>query len=437
MRPGKDWPRPGGKPDRRRRNPHGAGPVAAALAAVAAVLAGPAAMAGAAPHLAVAARAGAAPRRAAAALGGLRSWGRNDAGQLGNGNTESRDHPVTVRLPKGTRVTSVAAGDGYALAATSTGSVFAWGANSNGQLGDGSVKPSLTPVRVSLPAGTRVTAVRAGAEFSLALTSTGQVLAWGNNSFGQLGNRSTSPSRLPVLVRLGAGVQAKAIAAGTAFAMALTTNGHVLAWGQGDVGSLGDGSTRDRHLPVRAKLPPGVTASSIAAGQQNGLAVTTSGAFAWGSNVFGQLGTGDMAHRSKPARVILPPGVRSAGKITALSAGLGQTLALTSRGLLLAWGRNDSGDLGDDSTVSSDVAVRVMLPAGTRLTSVSAGIDSSYALTSTGRVLAWGDGGFGNLGNGHTRSSLVPLPVSLAAGLRATGIGAGPDTWDGYALVIR
>lgn len=409
----------------------------AGLTALTAFMAAPlasAAVAGAAPRLASGA---AGQRPAATAPGTLRSWGFNDAGQLGNGNTQSRDHPVTVRLPKGAKVTSVRGGDDFALAATSTGAVLAWGLNYAGELGDGSFTSSLTPVKVRLPAGTKVTAVRAGDAFGLALTSSGRVLAWGANTSGQLGNGSTSASTRPVQVKLGAGVKAKAIAVGNSFAMALTTTGHVLAWGQNQLGTLGIGSTANHHLPVRVKLPAGVTAEAIAAGDQHGLAVTTAGVFAWGSNNFGQLGLGDMTRRLRPARVTLPPALRSAGKITALSAGFDQTLALTSKGLLLAWGGNDSGELGDDSTVGSDVAVKVRLPAGTKVTSVSAGNDSSYALTAAGRVLAWGNGGSGGLGNGQTQNSLVPVHVSLAAGLKATGIGAGPETGNGFAIVIR
>ncbi len=126
--------------------------------------------------------------------GAVFAWGWNIVGQLGNGSTNGSDVPVKVRLPGGTKVTGIAAGFAHSLAVTSTGAVFAWGKNYNGDLGNGSTTDSDVPVKVSLPAGTKVTAVAAGAEHSLAVTSTGAVLAWGYNADGQLGNGSTGAS---------------------------------------------------------------------------------------------------------------------------------------------------------------------------------------------------------------------------------------------------
>ena len=110
------------------------------------------------------------------------AWGWNIVGQLGNGSTNGSDVPVKVRLPGGTKVTEIAAGFAHSLAVTSTGAVFAWGKNYDGELGNGTTTDSDVPVKVNLPAGTKVTAVAAGAEHSLAVTSTGAVLAWGFNS---------------------------------------------------------------------------------------------------------------------------------------------------------------------------------------------------------------------------------------------------------------
>jgi alpha-tubulin suppressor-like RCC1 family protein len=110
------------------------------------------------------------------------AWGANADGELGNGTTASSDVPVRVRLPAGTRVTSVKAGCYDSLALTSAGQVLAWGKNEFGELGDGTRRSSPAPVRVALPSGTRVSAISAGCFFSLALTTTGRVLAWGRNT---------------------------------------------------------------------------------------------------------------------------------------------------------------------------------------------------------------------------------------------------------------
>ena len=125
----------------------------------------------------------------AAQAGTALAWGDNTYGELGNGSVGGiSSTPVPVNLPAGVRVTAVAAGWDFSLALTSTGSVLAWGDNAYGQLGDHTTTNSSTPVPVDLPAGTRVTAVAAGDTFGLALTSTGGVLAWGDNNFGQLGS---------------------------------------------------------------------------------------------------------------------------------------------------------------------------------------------------------------------------------------------------------
>jgi alpha-tubulin suppressor-like RCC1 family protein len=225
---------------------------AATIAAtIAATLVFPAIGAGTAAASAAAHRAG----RAAATGGSLRDWGLNDFGQLGNGTTTSSDTPVKVQLPPGTRVTSMRAGCGHTLALTTTGHVLAWGDNSDGELGDGTTTDSDTPVKVKLPPGTKVKAIRAGCLHSLALTTTGHVLAWGFNAQGELGNAATTNSDTPVKVKLPNGTKVKAISAGAAHSLAFTRNGRLYAWGFNGEGELGDGTTTDSDTPVRVKLP--------------------------------------------------------------------------------------------------------------------------------------------------------------------------------------
>ena len=151
--------------------------------------------------------------------------------------------PVHVNIPAGTKVTAIAAGGEHNLAVTSTGAVLAWGYGASGQLGNGGTGSSSTPVGVTLPTGTTVTAVAAGALHSLALTSTGAVLAWGDNGEGELGDGSKTNSDVPVKVKLPAGTKVIAVAAGGYYSLALTSSGTVLAWGYNADGELGDGGT--------------------------------------------------------------------------------------------------------------------------------------------------------------------------------------------------
>src|SRR6266516_3717757 len=260
-------------------------------------------------------------RETAAASGGtLRAWGANGLGQLGDGTTSNSDVPVKVKLPPGTRITSARVGCDHALALTSSGEVLAWGINNTGQLGTGTPGgSSATPVPVLLPAGTKVTAISAGTAHNLALTSKGKVLAWGFNADMELGDGTVgSLSATPGQVLLPPGVKVTAVAAGDSHSLARTSKGKVLAWGANGHGELGDGTFRQRGTPVRPRLPKGI-------------------------------------------------------KVTAISAACEYGLARTSKGKVLAWGFNGSGELGDGSTTDSPLPVRVKLPAGLAAVSLGAG----------------------------------------------------------------
>jgi alpha-tubulin suppressor-like RCC1 family protein len=307
---------------------------------------------------------------ALSSTGAVFAWGWNIVGQLGNGNTNGTDVPVKVKLPGGTRVTGIAAGFAHSLAVTSTGAVLAWGKNYNGDLGNGSTTDSDVPVKVDLPAGTKVTAVAAGGEHNLAVTSTGAVLAWGYNADGQLGNSGTGSSDVPVSVSLPTATKVIAVAAGALDSLAVTSTGAVLAWGYNADGELGDGGTANSDMPTTVKLPAGTKVTATAAGGSlEGV----------GGDTFGP----------------------------------GHSLALTSTGRVLAWGYNADGELGDGGTANSDVPVKVTLPASTKVTAVAAGELHSLAVTSTGTVLASGGNNFGQLGDGSYKGSDVPVKVDL------------------------
>ncbi|WP_018588460.1 Ig-like domain repeat protein [Salinispora arenicola] len=365
------------------------------------------------------------PSAAASPPGTGLAWGDNAESQLGDGTTTNSSTPVTVDLPAGTTVTAVAAGQGHSLAVTSAGTVLAWGANSSGQLGDGTTTPRSTPVAVDLPAGTTVTAVAAGDRHSLAVTSTGTVLAWGLNVTGQLydGTTTTTSSSTPIVVDLPAGTTVTAVAAGNAHSLALTSTGTMLAWGANSSGQLGDGTTTPRSTPVAVDLPVGTTITTIAASSSShSLAVTSTGTMlAWGANFTGQLGDGTITNRSTPVAVDLPAGTT----VTAVATGSGHSLAVTSTGTMLAWGGNGSGQLGDGSTTSSSTPVAVDLPAGTTVTAVAGGAGHSLALTSTGTMLAWGFNTSGQLGDGTTSNRSIPIATDLPADTTITAIAGG------------
>ncbi len=227
------------------------------------------------------------------------SWGSNFAGALGNGATTDSDVPVAVTLP--TRAKAVSANGPHTLALVGMGKVMAWGDNEFGQLGDAThtgpescpsagtstVPCSKTPVTVSGLLG--VVAISAGDDHNLALLKDGTVRAWGANNDGQLGNNTTTDSDVPVPVSGLTGV--KAISAGGFHSLALLNDGTVMAWGDNGNGQLGDGTIINKHVPVAVTGLSGVT--SISAGLAHSLARLGDGTVrAWGWNENGQLGNG-------------------------------------------------------------------------------------------------------------------------------------------------
>jgi alpha-tubulin suppressor-like RCC1 family protein len=373
----------------------------------------------------------------------LYAWGDNSDGQLGDGSTTGSRVPVRVSLPRGVIPKAVSAGEGTSLALGSDGRVYAWGDNEFGQLGVGwfggprTCQPdacSTSPVAVRLPRGVSATAVSEGDGVSLAVGSDGRVYAWGDNSEGQLGDGSTASSPVPVRVSLPGG-RAIAVSAGINTSLAVSSDGRVYAWGDNSDGQLGDGSTTGPQTckgepcsrsPVAVPLPGGVTATAVSEGWEVSLALGSNGsAYSWGNNSYGQLGDGSRVSSATPVRALFPGGIPTA---TAVSEGYDASLAVGSKGYVLAWGTNTFGELGDGSTTDSLGPEGVSLPGGVAATAVSEGQDTSLALGSDGHIYAWGYNEDGQLGNGSTTGSPTPVQVPLPGGVAATAISEGAGT---------
>jgi alpha-tubulin suppressor-like RCC1 family protein len=381
------------------------------------------------------------------------AWGDNTYGQFGDGSVTSSSVPVPATLPVGVTPVAVSEGRRTGLALGSDGNVYAWGDNQFGQLGDGSTADSPTPLRVSLPAGVTVIAVSEGFTTSVALGSDGTVYAWGSNLAGQLGDgTATGPqicgytpcSMTPVAISLPGGVKATAVAEGLHASFALGSDGHVYAWGDNAYGQLGDGMTTGPQTcggagcsmtPVAISLPGGVTATAVSAGGATSLAIGSGGhIYAWGDNTYGQLGDGTTTGPQicqgsgcslTPVAVSLPGGMTAA----AVSAGGATSLAIGSDGHAYAWGLNMFGELGDGSTTDSSTPVLVSLPAGVSVTAVSAGGSTELAIGSDGSVYAWGDNAYGSLGDGSTAYySTAPVLATLPSGTAATAVSEGSGT---------
>jgi alpha-tubulin suppressor-like RCC1 family protein len=291
-------------------------------------------------------------------------------------------------------------------------------------------------------AGKTLVQITAGYEFTCALDSAGAAYCWGNNQYGQLGNAATLNSNVPVAVdaaALPAGQTITQISAGVVHTCALDSAGTAYCWGWNAYGQLGDGRTTDSSVPVAVAGPlPGANLSQITAGAYVTCALDAAGAaFCWGYNVYGELGDGANSNADVPVAVDTS-GVLAGKTLTQINASWYHACAVDTAGAVFCWGRNSYGQLGNASSADSNVPVAVDASgalAGKDLTQVTTGAYDSCGLDAAGSAYCWGYDAYGELGDGSTTSSSVPVAVDtggLLAGKVLTQIDAG--VWHTCAL---
>jgi alpha-tubulin suppressor-like RCC1 family protein len=302
--------------------------------------------------------------------------------------------------------------------------VVCWGDNGIGQLGDGSRVNKNYPVTVIDQNGNQITdviGIAVGWQHSCALLGSGNIMCWGYNYNGQLGNNSPAEySSKAVLVVENkdntnplSGVEA--ITAGFNFTCALLETGGVRCWGAHDLGKLGDGATTDRRAPPTSNIPLGESASAIAAGENHACAVLASGGVkCWGSDAYGQLGNGFPLLDSN-----FPVSVSGLTGVIAIAAGFLHNCAVSAGNPVVCWGRNEYGELGVDPTTThyypSPLPVYDETNALlTNARTVAGGLSYSCALTSDKAIFCWGNNLHGELGNGSSQNSYLAIPISGA-----------------------
>jgi alpha-tubulin suppressor-like RCC1 family protein len=350
------------------------------------------------------------------------AWGHNAYGQLGDGTfTPYRDFAAEVRGLSD--VAAVAGGGLHSLALKSDGTVWAWGSDFEGQLGDdsslGGVKPY--PVQALV---TGVKEIAAGYGHNLALQRDGTVWAWGRNYAGQVGNGNTGTNQ-PSPVRLIL-TNVVAVAAGSAHSLALKMDGTVRAWGINTACQLGNSAYNTTVVGVPVVEVSGLTnVVAVAGGGNHSLALKSDGTvWAWGANDYGQLGNGTVSecHHS-------PSQVSGLTNVVAVSAGGNHSLALKSDGTVWAWGRNELGQLGDGALdpVGKPLPVQV-IGLTTNVVALATGDRHSLALMTDGTVWAWGANDYRQLGAGITYVNWTfPVQVSGLNGIVAIA-GGGDHT---------
>lgn len=348
-----------------------------------------------------------------------RCWGVNGSGRLGDGTTVNRLTPVTVSGL--IDAVDIETGSAHTCALHSSGTARCWGLNGSGQIGDGTTVNRLTQVQVG--GFENAVNITAGGSHTCALLADGSAKCWGANQSGQLGISNTAPTNIaptPVLGG-GGGVTARDIAAGRNHTCAVRANGTVACWGSNDSGQLGDGTTTNRLTPVTVIFSlnnPLTNVVAIALGESHTCALVTVGVpLCWGLNSSGQLGNGTVSSSPTPVGVLGLTNV--VGIATAGALGSSHTCALRADGTVRCWGANGSGQLGNGTTLQSNVPVTVS--GLTNAVAIAVGEFHTCALVSVGVPFCWGFNGSGRLGDGTLSTRLLPTLVSLDNTVAITG----------------
>jgi len=316
--------------------------------------------------------------------GGVKCWGENDFGGVGNGSINSRNDPIDVTgLSSG--VQSVSAGGFHTCALMNSGTVKCWGLNKYGQLGDGTTDDRHAPVDVLN--ASRVISVSAGGNHTCLLMNNSQVWCFGRNRDGQLGDGSSDDKTQPVITSLG--VSVKQVVTGIYHSCALANNGAVKCWGDNISSEIGDGTNTDQPTPVDVQRLAGVKEISSRSGFHTCALLESGAVKCWGWNGFGQLGDGTFKDRSTPVDVA------GLSDVTSISAGAYHTCALLSSGKMKCWGKNTLGELAngahETTTKPSDVmgiSSVVAISAGGY--AASPDVDDTCVLMDKGAVKCWG-----------------------------------------------
>jgi len=346
--------------------------------------------------------------------GSLYAWGANQYGQLGNATNNDSSSPNPTPTQVAGTYRQVAGAGNHSLGLRADGSLWAWGSNTSGELGtttnSGTPTPTPTPTQV---AGTYTQVAGAG-NHSLGLRADGSLYAWGNNRDGQLGtttnNFTNTPNPTPAQV---AGTYTQVVAGGS-YSLALQADGSLYAWGSNSYGQLGKAANSGTGTPNPTPTATGtaLVTRSLAMGASFGLAVKGDGTlWAWGDNAYGQLGLA-----STTARATRPVQVGTATDWVMVAAGEYHTLGLRADGSLYAWGWNNYGQLGSPTNSGTNAPTPTpQLVAGT-YTQIAAGVYHSLALRADGSLYAWGSNQYGQLGtatnSGTSNANPAPTPVA-------------------------
>ena len=331
------------------------------------------------------------------------SWGRATNGQLGDNTTVSKSSPVSV-VGGFTDWSEVSGGVDHSLGLRTNGTAWSWGQPNNGRLGNDTIAGYVSSP-VSVVGGfTNWCNISTGTNFSLAIRTNGTIWGWGLQSQGQLGDGTAANKSSPVSV-VGGFTDWCQVSAGSNHSAAVRTNGTIWAWGCNGAGRLGNDNTTDVSSPV--SVVGGYTDwCGVSAGGGHTLGLNTSGVlWAWGYGSSGRLGDNTIANKSSPVSVV--------GGFTdwcQISAGSSHAAAVRTNGTLWTWGSGSYGKLGINALGNRSSPVSVV-GGFTDWCQVSASVNSTFGVRTNGTLWAWGYGSYGRLGNNSTTARSSPVSV--------------------------
>ncbi|HJN55716.1 MAG TPA: putative Ig domain-containing protein, partial [Candidatus Poseidoniales archaeon] len=362
--------------------------------------------------------------------GGMKCWGHDGEGQLGNGGTTgNKNTPSTsVSLPASRDAVATTSGSlGHSCAIVDNGDAYCWGEGEKGKLGYGKTVDKTSPQKVGLPSGRDAVDISAGGYHSCAVLDNGSAMCWGWNQGGRLGDGTTTQRKNPSYVDLPLGKAATEISAGEVHTCAAMTDGTAYCWGNNNKGQFGIGSTSpsSSSTPTQVSLPSGVKAISIGVGSEFTCALMDDGdVYCWGEGDAGRLGNGATTDKSSPTKITMP-----SGDAIKLSVGYDTACMVMDNGAARCWGEGSDGQIGEGKTNDRTTSRAVSIPSGRKVTDIHTNADGALsddahtcAILDNGTAMCWGERSYGKIGNGGSTAYLQtpeksPVYVSLTDGL--------------------
>jgi alpha-tubulin suppressor-like RCC1 family protein len=341
-------------------------------------------------------------------------WGFSTEGQLGDNTTTQRTTPVTT-FAGGTNWKQVSCAGDNTAAIKTDGTLWTWGNNGSAQLGDNTTTQRRTPV-TTFAGGTNWKQVSCGGFHTAAIKTDGTLWTWGFNFNGQLGNNTSTFSVITPVTTFSGGTNWKQVSCGGHTA-AIKTDGTLWTWGVNSSGQLGDNTTTQRLTPVTT-FAGGTNWKQVSCGREHTAAIKTDGnIWTWGRNAYGQLGDYRTISRSTPVTTAM-----SGTTWKQVACGGYHTAALRNTGQIMVWGRNDYGQLGDNTTINRSIVFSSL--GGTNWKQVSGGNGHTTAIKTDGTLWTWGRNSSGQLGDNTTISRSTPV-TTFAGGTNWKQVSGG------------